>query len=114
VVLAFNKNLLLILLTMFKTFRNLTAAELEALTNLRSTVFSKDTQVDRKFDENESGRVVTVGDGIAKVYGLKNVTASEMLEFESGVRGLALNLEYDSVRAILLGDERLVKVGDKV
>jgi len=99
---------------MFKTFRNLTAAELEALTSLRSTVFSKDTQVDKKFDENESGRVVTVGDGIAKIYGLKNVTASEMLEFESGVRGIALNLEYDSVRAILLGDERLVKVGDKV
>jgi len=99
---------------MFKTFPNLTTNAIEALTNLRSTVFSKDTQVDRKFDENESGRVVTVGDGIAKVYGLKNVTASEMLEFESGVRGLALNLEYDSVRAILLGDERLVKVGDKV
>lgn len=99
---------------MFKTFRNLTAAELEALTSLRSTVFSKDVQVDKKFDENESGRVVTVGDGIAKIYGLKNVTASEMLEFESGVRGIALNLEYDSVRAILLGDERLVKVGDKV
>jgi len=97
-----------------RTFRNLTPAELEALDGLRSTVFSKNVDAGRKSDENESGRVVTVGDGIAKIYGLKNVTASEMLEFESGVRGIALNLEYDSVRAILLGDERLVRVGDKV
>ena len=66
------------------------------------------------YDEDNEGRVIAVGDGIAKIRGLKSVTASEMLTFESGVKGIALNLEYQGIRAIILGDERLVKVGDKV
>jgi F-type H+-transporting ATPase subunit alpha len=60
------------------------------------------------------GTVLTVGDGIARVAGLSNVQASEMLEFTGGVLGVALNLEQDSIGAILLGDDTHIKQGDKV
>jgi F-type H+-transporting ATPase subunit alpha len=60
------------------------------------------------------GTVVQVGDGIAKVSGLSNVKASEMLEFTGGVLGVALNLEQDSIGVILLGDDTNIKQGDKV
>ncbi len=60
------------------------------------------------------GKVLSVGDGIAKVSGLSNVKASEMLEFPGGVIGVALNLEQDSIGAVLLGEETHIKQGDKV
>src|SRR5579885_1316469 len=60
------------------------------------------------------GTVLTVGDGIAKVSGLSNVKASEMLEFPGGVIGVALNLEQDAIGAVLLGSEAAIKEGDKV
>src|SRR3989344_8177998 len=60
------------------------------------------------------GTVLSVGDGIAKVAGLSNVKASEMLEFPGGVIGVALNLEQDSIGAILLGEDTNIKQGDKV
>lgn len=60
------------------------------------------------------GTVLSVGDGIAKVTGLSNVKASEMLEFTGGVVGVALNLEQDSIGVILLGDDTNIKQGDKV
>lgn len=59
-----------------------------------------------------TGTVLEVGDGIARLSGLKNVQASEVLEFESGVLGWALNLEEDTVGAVILGDTKLVKEGD--
>lgn len=62
----------------------------------------------------EVGYVVTVGDGIAKVYGIDNVQAGEMVEFASGVKGLALNLESDMVGVVIMGDEASVRQGDKV
>ena len=60
------------------------------------------------------GTVLQVGDGIAKVAGLSNVKASEMLEFPGGVLGVALNLEQDSIGVILLGEDAHIKQGDKV
>ena len=60
------------------------------------------------------GTVLSVGDGIARVSGLSEVKASEMLEFGSGTLGVALNLEQDSIGAILLGEYEHIKQGDKV
>ena len=70
--------------------------------------------IDKLSDVQEVGQVITVGDGIAKVYGIDNVEANEVVEFSSGVKGLALNLEMDSVSVILLGDDRQVEQGDTV
>ncbi|KAJ1921225.1 Alpha subunit of the F1 sector of mitochondrial F1F0 ATP synthase [Mycoemilia scoparia] len=67
-----------------------------------------------KVDLQETGRVLSVGDGIARVYGLKNVQAEEMVEFSSGVRGMALNLEADNVGIVVFGNDRLIKEGDTV
>ena len=62
----------------------------------------------------EVGYVITVGDGIAKVYGIDNVQAGEMVEFDSGVKGMALNLETDMVGVVVMGDDSTVRQGDKV
>jgi F-type H+-transporting ATPase subunit alpha len=67
-----------------------------------------------EFDVKETGTVTSVGDGIAKIYGLELVMYNELLEFPRGVYGLALNLEEDSVGAVLLGESHLVKEGDLV
>ena len=63
---------------------------------------------------HETGKVLTTGDGIAEIYGLDEVGAGEMLEFASGVRGMALNLKEGVVGAVIFGDNRLVKEGDSV
>ncbi|NXD32353.1 ATPA synthase, partial [Spelaeornis formosus] len=63
-------------------------------------------------DVQETGRVLTIGDGIARVYGLRNVQAEEMVEFSSGVRGMCLNLEADNVGVTIFGNDRLIKEGD--
>ncbi|KAI9199478.1 P-loop containing nucleoside triphosphate hydrolase protein [Polychytrium aggregatum] len=65
-------------------------------------------------DIQETGRVLSIGDGIARVYGLKNVKAEEMVEFSSGVKGQALNLEPDNVGIVVFGNDRLIKEGDIV
>ena len=65
-------------------------------------------------DVAEVGTVISVGDGIARVYGLNRVMAGELLEFPHGVAGLALNLEEDNVGAVLLGETREVTEGDEV
>ncbi|WP_341787408.1 F0F1 ATP synthase subunit alpha [Rickettsia endosymbiont of Cantharis rufa] len=62
----------------------------------------------------EVGQVITVGDGIAKIYGLANVKYGEVVEFKSGVKGLVLNLENDSVGAVIMGDDNEVQQGDLV
>ncbi len=62
----------------------------------------------------EVGQVITVGDGIARVYGIDKVEVGEVVEFASGMKGIALNLETDSVSIILIGDDREVKQGDIV
>lgn len=65
-------------------------------------------------DIQETGRVLSIGDGIARVYGLKNVQAEEMVEFSSGLKGMALNLEPDNVGIVVFGNDRLIKEGDIV
>ncbi|VVT50105.1 uncharacterized protein SAPINGB_P002603 [Magnusiomyces paraingens] len=65
-------------------------------------------------DLNETGRVLSVGDGIARVFGLNNVQAEELVEFSSGVKGMALNLEAGQVGIVLFGSDRLVKEGETV
>ena len=63
---------------------------------------------------DEVGSVLEVGDGIARIYGLRNCMAMEMLELPHGVTGLALNLEEENVGAVLLGEDTLIKEGDLV
>src|SRR2546423_1124367 len=63
---------------------------------------------------SEDGQVLSVGDGIARGYGLDNVQAGEMVEFENGVRGMALNLETDNVGIVIFGDDREIKEGQTV
>ncbi len=72
------------------------------------------TDFEKKVDVSEIGTVTYIGDGVAKVYGLENCMASELLEFPNGVFGMALNLEEESVGAVLFGEDKLVKEGDIV
>jgi F-type H+-transporting ATPase subunit alpha len=69
---------------------------------------------ERAVDVAETGSVISVGDGIARVYGLENVMAGELIEFKGGVSGIALNLEEEDVGAVLLGDYSEIKEGDEV
>ena len=69
---------------------------------------------DQETETRSVGTVVEVGDGIAQVYGLSGALASELLEFPGGVRGMALNLEEETVGAVILGDARAIKEGDTV
>uniref|UniRef100_A0A672MXS2 ATP synthase subunit alpha n=1 Tax=Sinocyclocheilus grahami TaxID=75366 RepID=A0A672MXS2_SINGR len=62
----------------------------------------------------ETGRVLSIGDGIARVYGLRNVQAEEMVEFSSGLKGMSLNLEPDNVGVVVFGNDKLIKEGDIV
>ena len=62
----------------------------------------------------EVGQVLAVGDGIARVYGLDQVQAGEMVEFPGGIKGMALNLERDNVGVVIFGDDRSIKEGDLV
>ena len=63
---------------------------------------------------SEIGKVLSVGDGIARIYGLDNVQAGEMVEFEDGSKGMALNLENDNVGVVIFGDDRNIKEGDTI
>ena len=67
-----------------------------------------------KAEVSEVGQVLSVGDGIARVYGLDNVQAGEMVEFSGGIKGMALNLENDNVGVVIFGDDRTIKEGDIV
>ena len=67
-----------------------------------------------KAEVTEVGQVLSVGDGIARIYGLDNVQAGEMVEFADGSKGMALNLESENVGGVIFGDDRNVKEGDVV
>ena len=67
-----------------------------------------------KAEVSEVGQVLSVGDGIARVHGLDNVQAGEMVEFSGGIKGMALNLENDNVGVVIFGDDRTIKEGDVV
>nr|WP_321455354.1 F0F1 ATP synthase subunit alpha [uncultured Cohaesibacter sp.] len=84
------------------------AAEISAILKEQIKNFGTDAHV------SEVGQVLSVGDGIARIYGLDNVQAGEMVEFPGGMRGMALNLEMDNVGVVLFGDDRGVKEGDVV
>ncbi|MEI8144362.1 MAG: F0F1 ATP synthase subunit alpha [Alphaproteobacteria bacterium] len=84
------------------------AAEISAILKDQIKNFGQEAEV------SEVGQVLSVGDGIARVYGLDNVQAGEMVEFGNGVRGMALNLEVDNVGIVLFGADREVKEGDTV
>jgi F-type H+/Na+-transporting ATPase subunit alpha len=84
------------------------AAEISAI--LRQQIESFGTEA----DVAEVGQVLSVGDGVARVYGLDNVQAGEMVEFPGGVRGMALNLETDNVGIVIFGNDRDIKEGDTV
>src|ERR1700733_5602588 len=78
---------------------------------LKKQIASFDTEA----DVSETGQVLSVGDGIARVFGLQNVMSGEMVEFPSaGVRGMALNLEGDNVGIVIFGDDRAIREGDTV
>jgi F-type H+-transporting ATPase subunit alpha len=84
------------------------AAEISAILKEQIKGFGSDAKV------SEIGRILSVGDGIARVYGLENVQAGEMVEFPGGVRGMALNLERDNVGVVIFGEDRGLKEGDTV
>ncbi|MCG8593874.1 MAG: F0F1 ATP synthase subunit alpha, partial [Kiloniellales bacterium] len=65
-------------------------------------------------DVAEVGQVLSVGDGVARVYGLDKVQAGELVEFPGGISGMALNLEVDNVGIVIFGDDRDIKEGDTV
>src|SRR5690606_7638745 len=65
-------------------------------------------------DVAEVGQVLSVGDGVARIYGLDNVQAGEMVEFPGGIKGMALNLEVDNVGVVIFGEDRAIKEGDIV
>ncbi len=69
---------------------------------------------ERAVDVAETGSVISVGDGIARIYGLENVMAGELIQFTEGVSGIALNLEEEDVGAVLLGELSEIKEGDEV
>jgi F-type H+-transporting ATPase subunit alpha len=72
------------------------------------------TDYDKKVEVQETGSVLTVGDGIARVYGLEHAMAGELLDFPGGVQGMVLNLEEDNVGVALLGDDVKIREGDTV
>src|SRR5918994_1477750 len=84
------------------------AAEISAI--LRQQIENFGTEA----DVAEVGQVLSVGDGVARVHGLDNVQAGEMVEFPGGVRGMALNLETDNVGIVIFGNDRDIKEGDTV
>jgi F-type H+/Na+-transporting ATPase subunit alpha len=84
------------------------AAEISAILKEQIKNFGMDAEV------AEVGRVLSVGDGIARVHGLDNVQAGEMVEFPGGIRGMALNLEVDNVGIVIFGSDQDIKEGDTV
>ena len=83
-------------------------AEISAILKREIQNFGSDAQV------SEVGEVLSVGDGIARVYGLDNVQAGEMVEFPGGIKGMALNLESDNVGCVIFGSDSTIKEGDTV
>ncbi|MGI9402563.1 MAG: F0F1 ATP synthase subunit alpha [Rhizobiaceae bacterium] len=84
------------------------AAEISSILKDQIKNFGQEAEV------SEIGQVLSVGDGIARVYGLDNVQAGELVEFPGGIRGMALNLEVDNVGVVIFGDDRSIREGDTV
>src|SRR3990170_3164653 len=84
------------------------AAEISAILKDQIKNFGQEAEV------TEVGQVLSVGDGIARVYGLDNVQAGELVEFPGGIKGMALNLESDNVGVVIFGSDHTIKEGDNV
>ncbi len=84
------------------------AAEISAILKDQIKNFGKEAEV------SEVGQVLSIGDGIARVYGLDKVQAGELVEFPGGIKGMALNLEADNVGVVVFGNDRAIKEGDTV
>jgi len=91
-----------------------TAARNNATAEVSAILEERIMQTSSSVGLEEAGRVLSVGDGIARVYGLKNCQAEEMVEFSSGLKGMALNLEPDNVGVVVFGNDKLIKEGDVV
>merc|ERR1719199_632610 len=89
---------------------NISAGELSSILESRISNYGKEATA----SVDEIGKVFSVGDGIARVYGLDKVQAGEMVEFSNGLRGMALNLENDNVGIVIFGDDREILEGDIV
>lgn len=102
------------------TFTNINSIRLASTsirpqpTEVASILEQKIQNLNNKTQLDETGTVLAVGDGIARVYGLNNIQAEELVEFASGVKGMALNLESNQVGIVLFGSDRLVKEGEIV
>jgi F-type H+-transporting ATPase subunit alpha len=83
-------------------------AEISAILKQQIADFGTEAEV------AEVGEVLSVGDGIARIYGLDSVQAGEMVEFPGGIKGMTLNLESDNVGVVIFGDDRTIKEGDTV
>ena len=79
------------------------SANLKASAEVSSILEERILESAPKSNLEETGRVLSIGDGIARVYGLKNIQAEEMVEFSSGLKGMALNLEADNVGVVVFG-----------
>ncbi|CAN8024347.1 unnamed protein product [Ixodes persulcatus] len=90
------------------SFAGAGAAEVSSI--LEERILGHDTGASME----ETGRVLSIGDGIARVYGLKNIQAEEMVEFSCGLKGMALNLEADNVGIVVFGNDRYIREGDIV
>ena len=84
------------------------AAEISAILREQIRNFGQEAEV------SEVGQVLSVGDGIARVYGLDNVQAGEMVEFDNGTKGMALNLEADNVGVVIFGSDAQIQEGSGV
>src|SRR6202007_1902741 len=84
------------------------AAEISAILKQQIASFGVEADV------AEVGQVLSIGDGIARIYGLDKVEAGEMVEFQNGIKGMALNLETDNVGVVIFGDDTGIREGDTV
>jgi len=89
---------------------NAVAAGAEVSSILEERILGQSSKVNLE----ETGKVLSIGDGIARVYGLKNIQAEEMVEFDSGMKGMALNLEPDNVGVVVFGNDKVIREGDTV
>jgi len=94
----------------FNTSARFNAAGAEVSKILEDKILGQEANVNLE----ETGKVLSIGDGIARVYGLKNIQAEEMVEFDSGMKGMALNLEPDNVGVVVFGNDKVIREGDIV
>ncbi|KAI6182179.1 ATP synthase subunit alpha [Aphelenchoides bicaudatus] len=94
----------------FSTTSRFNAAGAEVAKILEDKILGHEANINLE----ETGKVLSIGDGIARVYGLKNIQAEEMVEFDSGMKGMALNLEPDNVGVVVFGNDKVIREGDIV